>query len=392
MDSWHLPLAVPPIHRLPNELLVEIFHHTVNRGEPSSKTFQPYLKVCKRWRTVIDQTPHLWTMVCSWEPRHLYLRTMERAGALPLHLQIAQPGWGYDNDPLFPPFVEMAGEQIHCWGSISVSAESEKVVAIFTRSHQPSNLERLDIRFSAYYGRQFTFYLFEGTDVPQLRRLTLTGLSVPWDSHLLRGLTTLSISCDTNPGSGPSAQEAADIFESCPNLATVQLQFRAIDYASPVHGLDLSPIYLTLLTSLDLKLSHIVIQYVLSRIRVPACCHLVLSTTGSHPILSSNTSHIAPTLSSILFLSASNLRIKVDRRLYTFTLTAGDVLDIECRYEDPKLASLFWVVDNIEIPHGTEVEVAVGDRAVQEVVSLMARLPQGTKVVAYKDKEELALW
>lgn len=379
-----------PIHRLPTELLVLIFHHVAgDQSYPSSKILHPLLGVCKRWNTVINQTPQLWTTITSWEPQRLCLETLEKSLSLPLNLELIQDPIIHDNEPALISFMDAAVKHIDRWSWIRIRAVWEEVIQAFTDLGPPRSLEELDVRFvrRGDPGRTVYHRWFGGGELPQLRRLSLDGLAIPWNSPLLSNLTTLSITCDYS--TGPSAHEAASILMACPNIITARLRFRHAD-SSSAHLSDLSPIHLHHLQSLDLKLAPAAIRYVLSRIRIPACRHFAISNlirldaVDPITIFSPETEHLAPVISSLLATSCSKLEINMGWHLYDFGFVVGHVIRIECQPEDPMLASLSWLVDNVVIPNGREVEVAVENVHLPRypaAADILARLPQGTTAV-----------
>lgn len=94
---------LPPVHRLPIELLIEIFLYCLPSGKREPNSIKPPLllsQVCSSWRAVALQTPQLWNKIsittyraygdCRPEAKHcssvsLAQSWFRRAGDFPLH-------------------------------------------------------------------------------------------------------------------------------------------------------------------------------------------------------------------------------------------------------------------------------------------------------------------
>ncbi|KAG8897373.1 hypothetical protein FRB99_008198, partial [Tulasnella sp. 403] len=62
--------SLPSIHRLPTEILVEIFNSVAKDGRFYYYRWLGKLSlVCKLWATIIDQSPALWTEFDQYDPR-----------------------------------------------------------------------------------------------------------------------------------------------------------------------------------------------------------------------------------------------------------------------------------------------------------------------------------
>ena len=94
-----------PLHRLPCDLLQEIFHHTCSSEQrKASRSAVTLSHVCTQWRVILLSTPQFWcnVMVDGREPSFV-ATCLARSGDLPLDVTVqfnyAATPYEYENDP-----------------------------------------------------------------------------------------------------------------------------------------------------------------------------------------------------------------------------------------------------------------------------------------------------
>ncbi|KAJ6594283.1 hypothetical protein B0H19DRAFT_1225473 [Mycena capillaripes] len=219
---------VTPIGKVPTEILVEIFMHSVQANRevasshpnfPSPCTRQALLlsRVCPHWRQIINNTPRLWNSgaidvqlarIHTSTAGYMFgLKTLlERSGSLPISVSLAQ-----DSGELvaFPEVLTQVTETViqtmvpttHRWKYLKLDAFSFPRLVALTEGTFDA-LQSLDIVYEAY---MYTQHIRTFFPAPQLRRLALwirdgppDLLLLPWAqlTHLRLRYTSLSVSAE----------------------------------------------------------------------------------------------------------------------------------------------------------------------------------------------------
>ncbi|KAJ7776758.1 hypothetical protein DFH07DRAFT_951375 [Mycena maculata] len=210
-----LRIAIAPIHKLPAELLAEIFLLVANNGYGMTRwetinEVQVLTQVCAYWRQVAHTTPRLWIGAVDNRvektPTDNYLACtkgwLERSTPLPVPVYLE----GQGNDDI-GPLMEILANAVHRWSSAQFILPSLSVLSRIPRDSAKS-LHTLRLRSADTQNpaRIATFSV-----APQLRTLELTIrrpnlLPMPWSQ-----LTDLTVrSTDPLP--------CLDTLVRCPNL------------------------------------------------------------------------------------------------------------------------------------------------------------------------------
>ncbi|KAJ2932395.1 hypothetical protein H1R20_g4721, partial [Candolleomyces eurysporus] len=198
--------------KLPAELVVDIFSQVVppklrekwSESSPPHTTLTPLSlsKICRSWRSIVWNTPMLWTYVTLTLNREHYETQvellpgwLERSGHHPLTIIMRGPGGDEEEDwEIHPPHevVRQLAEVSERWKEVDmfISYPCYKDLACI-RSRLPL-LERLTIRPPDGVDSAFDYKLDFFHDAPRLQDLTTNGLyyadatALPW--HQLRYL------------------------------------------------------------------------------------------------------------------------------------------------------------------------------------------------------------
>ncbi|KAG8938798.1 hypothetical protein FRC00_014435, partial [Tulasnella sp. 408] len=313
-----------PLHQLP----IEIFVQMIARALEPFWTFRwdrsTYLarlarlcQVCKHWKDVIDDTPSLWTVIHVLDPAVVTSTAISRSAGHPLYIIAAPPG-PPDNVP--DGLDELINTAIPCstrWRSLQVAVtSSEEALAILNAPAPLLQTLELKSKTQIWLGSQKGEAAFQGTN-PQLRRLSLYGVAIPWDSSLLRGLQHLSIS--ELIGLAPSCKEILGILGACPGLVELELSLKN---AGAVGGPKrATPFTLTELRSLSINLKPSWILALLETIHSPSVESVSLDLnfyySDSSDLLPKMAQHIQG-LFPVVFKSQHKLLITISQSTFLF--------------------------------------------------------------------------
>ncbi|KAJ7680693.1 hypothetical protein DFH06DRAFT_1464850 [Mycena polygramma] len=211
--------GITPIGRVPNEILAEIFMHSVLSESPVDsvlprpRTRQAVLlsHVCPSWRQVVNCTARLWSAgvvdvrLARKNTTAQYLSglktLLQRSDPLPVSVSIAEDVGELSAFPealahLTKSVFQVMAPTTNRWKSLKVDSFSSRLLAELPQGSFPA-LESLDMQHETYAHNPIrTFF-----PAPQLRRLALriygdsSGLLlVPWVqlTHLELGYSSLS--------------------------------------------------------------------------------------------------------------------------------------------------------------------------------------------------------
>ncbi|TRM58147.1 hypothetical protein BD626DRAFT_187523 [Schizophyllum amplum] len=131
-------LQPTPVHRLPPELLCEIFIDLVSMSETEwseAATIIPHsvAHVCVRWRAVAHGCAQLWTTISSRANPATIDAQLRYSSGLPLRIVYRGGGPGSKNLPrewYLAPFVERLRSLAHRWQSINLTASCSVLSSI----------------------------------------------------------------------------------------------------------------------------------------------------------------------------------------------------------------------------------------------------------------------
>jgi hypothetical protein len=229
-----------PFHRLPNELLQCVFLFAVeqrrtlvepvyenSRYQQNYKVRNVLRSVCKRWRSVCDQTSGLWTSMLLDEgsaTSHRLQECIARAKGAPLRLTFDGEVYTVLDDVMGSLTPSLP--QVHAIEFVGQTPAVITRVLLDLRSAQQEspNFFTLVMRTGEWrWGNGFE----DGPTAellgffPQLQQLEVEGFSFDWSSSSLKGLTSLKLSHISTP----SIEQLQATLTECNKLVEFQLSF-----------------------------------------------------------------------------------------------------------------------------------------------------------------------
>ncbi|KAG9027641.1 hypothetical protein FS837_004199, partial [Tulasnella sp. UAMH 9824] len=224
-----------PMHQLPIEIFIQIITRALEPlrirrgfGRTHLGRLVALCEVCKRWSDVIHGTPSLWATVDILDPPAIISVAISRSANHPLNL-IGAPSYGPVKYASSLPdrcdeFAKTAMMYSKRWQSIELVAQASEEVFAIMNAPAP-HLRSLEVKSIVQSRLPFQKggIMFQETD-PQLHRLGLHGIAIPWNSYILRDLRYLSISGLDE--FAPSCEETLEILRTCPGLVEVDLSLK----------------------------------------------------------------------------------------------------------------------------------------------------------------------
>ncbi|KAG9019987.1 hypothetical protein FRB95_005289, partial [Tulasnella sp. JGI-2019a] len=214
-----------PIHRLPNELLVEILALTISTSVERERhnLRMRFARISRDWSRFVFETPSLWTEISSiyaeGENRAVVLRSKE----YPLVVEYNQSHCWCTEE-----LMNLAIQVAYRWKSADFRLLCSNTLDLL-RSFVPLSvpqLENLTVYCSDIGGKfavEDSIDMFsEGAD--RLRHIDLFNVPIPWSSRLLSGLETIRI-IGLNFGPSPTSSEITDVLRCCPELRSFELVY-----------------------------------------------------------------------------------------------------------------------------------------------------------------------
>ncbi|KAG8952268.1 hypothetical protein FRC04_004975 [Tulasnella sp. 424] len=270
---------VPPIYRVPEDVLLCIFHDVVL--PPQSGRYLATLGlVCKHWREILESAPTLWTCISAGDSLSHVQNALRHIGQAPFDIV-------YPTDALCraDAFFLLLKDKIRYCRSMNVSlsdpsgaffnldTSNTPVIDLFGEPNVPAKLAELTLR-----GRSLIIPRW----LANLTSLSLWGVELVTMEDLLRVLQN-----------SPNLKrlELEEMFDLKPNEATPHIT------------------HLPSLVFLELWLPLAVIRYLLSGLRTNAlsCLRLICEMDNARPrgnLLSNQITHFIPTIREMVSRAA----------------------------------------------------------------------------------------
>lgn len=214
------------INELPDELLVLVFEQgsqfTLREIYRPTPLAILVAHVCRRWRRVALETPSVWRTVPIVNPRNLNLPKMfiEKSGVYQLDIFLHAKNLGTH------AAMTTILEQSHRWSGLYIRVASSPFLFVVINRLRDAIAPRLR-RFELYVDAQpnsvgllppiFTDH------APQIHTLRLEGGTFDFRSHLLCGLTSLTLARFPREMAQPSHTAFRDILAASPRLLHLTL-------------------------------------------------------------------------------------------------------------------------------------------------------------------------
>ncbi|KAG9024353.1 hypothetical protein FRB95_011620 [Tulasnella sp. JGI-2019a] len=297
-----------PIHRLSDELLVQIFALALN-SIPIQTASNPHFivvigLVSKKWSRIVFETPSLWVHISSRFSDRQNTAAIIKSNGYPLRVSCFDVDF---KNRSRVPFNKYANKEAFRWQSVAVSVGDNKgstlaLLRSFVSLSVP-RLEELKIDCSELEG-------FEGESIDvfdegaeRLRHVDLLNFPIPLSSQLLSRLETLKLyGLDIWPGT--CTDDILDILRRCPKLRVFKFDYSDLEgiRVSGTTPPEAEAVLLPFLTSLDLSFeSTEVFRQIVASIRIPACTQFYLTCydrTGN--VFTGETSHLTALLLRVI--------------------------------------------------------------------------------------------
>jgi hypothetical protein len=218
-----LRVAIAPIHKLPAEILVEIFRlaldtWTYMRKQRIQKV-QALSHVCAYWRRVAHTTPRLWTEVLFTRldkmPKSDYMACMkgwlERSAPMPIAVNLEITGKARDAGEALMDIIATAA---HRWSDVDLTLPSLSVLSRIPTASLKS-LERVFLQSTDAKHRADStrvFLMAEHLHYAKFATLRTGQLLMPWSQ-----LTEIVVT-------DPSPQECLDTLVQCTSIVSARFE------------------------------------------------------------------------------------------------------------------------------------------------------------------------
>ncbi|KDQ51344.1 hypothetical protein JAAARDRAFT_532423 [Jaapia argillacea MUCL 33604] len=300
-----------PIHRLPIEVVLEIFSivaetwypRTVEDVRPSV-CWLALTHVCHYWRELALNTPTLWTTI-DVDLRDLrWTRAfLERSQNTSLDLRIVSHE-GVSDKSHQDLLASIVSGTTHRLGKFKVFLNSNDLRKLLLSLENLSapQLESLEILCSTSWRGDLVSTLF-GNQVPHLRSLILDTVTVSWDSPLFKNLTYLSIAQESR-GSPETSTQFLECLRNSPLLEGLRLTYAIPplpQHTEPTRRIDLPRLRSFFLSDEDTNIGQF-----LPHLSIPGTCNIRFlaekTGVGFEVAIPPDCHTLGPTLSTIRWL------------------------------------------------------------------------------------------
>lgn len=239
-----------PISKLPPEILEEIFALCISwcDGFQKPKNRFAWSQVCRAWRQISFDSGRLWQRVNLSDPR-LAAESLIRSKQAPLHITTSVPP-----PSTIPKDLALYADRLQ---SIDVILNTMDMAHLFVSvgQHLPM-LKDLSLKISP-----MTSTLFLDLSLPSIRRLSLEGVTMPWERF--ENLTYLSLR-GHDQAFFPSLSQLHRMLVSSPDIEFIRLECFVPPFG---YDVELPPISLLRLREFVISSYPAIIQSILSSIQ-----------------------------------------------------------------------------------------------------------------------------
>lgn len=209
------------IHSLPSELLLEVIC-TAMCGEIDEEYYRSLFSlsgVCSRWYHLILDSPSLWIRLNASDSPEILKVALKRSSGRPLDIVLYADTLynGQESLDHLDWFLATLGSHVDRWRSMDITYPPLWTDTINAALEDPAlNLKKLSLWAEDKVHSAEEIDFFAGT-APRLNDLTLNGVSICWDSEVLRNLTALDLSYINFP----STDEILNALSYSPHLRTL---------------------------------------------------------------------------------------------------------------------------------------------------------------------------
>lgn len=183
--------TIPDIHKLPNEVLVDIVRFTRddNNIHRDVRQLVTVAQVCKLWNTLVGNSPRLWDRITSLNTKAANQLCIRKSSTAPLTVEFRdKPPHGLFGDAAYR---RVALSSTSRWKALRFRVEAPQNVVV-PSSFAPSTIEVLDVSF--LHGRAVaqSVVTIEGT--APFKHVILDNARLDWTSPRFSHLSSLHLS------------------------------------------------------------------------------------------------------------------------------------------------------------------------------------------------------
>ncbi|KAG8957972.1 hypothetical protein FRC00_003245 [Tulasnella sp. 408] len=388
------------VSALPIELLAVVFEWAVcDEVQKRYMALQRLRLVCFAWRTAIDTTPALWSVLSSRHSARTLDIALERSSNHPLSIWHHLPS-PFKNGLDLGVFRILAPSEIQRWKFASLQFTSPEPLVTL---RQPAPLlEVLLLRITGHIDRTYWVEdLFYG-ELPRLKELRLESVAVPWDSRYFPGLQILDLSCIRQQG--PTISQFLSILSQCSKLSLLMLDnvvFLLDDHTEQTN------IKLAMPSLIQLHLANLTstsTNRILTSLGLPSLQQFKLSCSlprDEPSIVFNHRLHLlTPTFAPIL-QNANAVKIELHQRTFTcralfpeqLAATRSFTLTIRSSQPADPLRWLIKVLKDVSPRLPAELTLSRDSRIAhdQEFFELMLKIPRLVDVSFTAANEDIAM-
>ncbi|KAG9022094.1 hypothetical protein FS837_006752 [Tulasnella sp. UAMH 9824] len=191
--------AVPPVHSLPAELVLQIIRYVVRPFLQNNKAdYYQYIinlsGVCSHWYSIVRDSPRLWNQVHASDSPNIVGMALERSSRHLLDITFDVSAYAERGLEDAQEFIGTIILHRNRWRTVDVSVPSSWIQFVTTALQGPAlTLEKLSVTDQDSMYSTHKVELFGGM-APKLQDLTLNGVSIRWNSEIVHGLKFLDLS------------------------------------------------------------------------------------------------------------------------------------------------------------------------------------------------------
>ncbi|KAG8892752.1 hypothetical protein FRB99_002463, partial [Tulasnella sp. 403] len=372
------------IHRLPFEILVEIFRSVTDGVFFSHRYYQvlgTLTGVCTLWASIIGQAPTLWTVVFDHYDLRLVDKIIDKSGNYPLSL--LSRGW-YHQRPIHETaesFLKRLCPTAYRWKAAEFSMGRQEIRDLETclRDLSAPKLKKLCV--VGEDGSGSSVELFRG-GAGHLEELDLTAVSINQTSSLLSGLRILRLKYLNHSLTTRCLLVA---LMRCPNLSELRINSCALHESTTSDDLP-ARLELPHLNILDLCLvTPSAAISILTRISSPKYTYfrLVPETLQEVPSTDDILQSISHHIPSLRHLIVSAAKLAITLGWYNCQCIAGlpwsdPFFELSIDHDSPTTTVLAWITEAFAgVLEGVATKIVIGFyRALsEEDLAIMCRIP-----------------
>lgn len=343
------------IDRLPVETVSNIFLLAIRPSRPKyHRTTSALAKltaiaaVSKRWMSVVDAAPELWSFLHSSDPIKITLMALEKSKDASLTITcILHPKSKTDDEPATLRFINCVVPYVARWRFAYFRVNA----TVLSRIPTAAAPRLYSLRLQCQDNHVMLDNPFGG-QAPRLRELACVRAAVRWTSGFLAGLSSLKILLIRNEQLCIRCSELYATLANCPNLQSLDITQGTKRAADPLVLGEVPILHFPYLTEIKLSMPSAFNNTILSHIEAPACSTFMAEAEVGMVELLDRLIPYLPKVINNRPLERWNAEIYVEEERMRFTLapvhrtfTLWRPFDLELVGE--WLPTFTWIIDKL---------------------------------------------